>query len=83
MQQQKAVSRNPLRQVAIVLYATLALLWLAIPQSVTNWTREFLPEMIQPYATPLAETVEAIANKTYLPSLYTAARTAFQSATKN
>jgi hypothetical protein len=79
-QYMKAASN--LRTTAIVLYATLAILWLAIPQSVTAWSRDFLPDFMQPYASAIAETVEAGANATRLPLLHETVRTSFQSATK-
>jgi hypothetical protein len=66
-----------LRGIAIVLYATLALLWLAIPQSVSSWTRETMPAFVQPYATGIAESVEAIARMSGLPALYDYAREFF------
>ncbi len=69
-----------LRSAAIVLYATLALLWLAIPQSVTNWSRDYLPDFAQPYATRFAESVETLANATRIPLLYAYARAGFQTA---
>lgn len=75
--------RSPvLRSAAIVLYASLALLWLAIPQSVTNWTRDYLPPAVQPYAVPAAEAAETFAKATRLPLLYDYARGLFQDATK-
>lgn len=73
---------SKLRSTAIILYATLAMLWLAIPSSVTNWSREYLPDFVQPYATGLAEKVESIAHATRIPLLYEYARAGFQTATK-
>lgn len=73
---------SKLRSAAIILYATLAMLWLAIPQSVTNWSREYLPDFVQPYATGFAEKAESIANATRIPLLYEYARAGFQVATK-
>ncbi len=70
-------AKRRLRGTAIVLYASLALLWLLIPQSVSNWTREMLPVFVQPYATPVAETVEAFSRQTGLPALYESAREFF------
>jgi hypothetical protein len=67
---------------AVVLYAALAILWLAIPQSVTNWTRDYLPASVQPLGTAAAETVEGIANATRVPLLYLLAREQFQSAAR-
>jgi hypothetical protein len=66
---ENAASR-PLRSAAIVLYASLALLWLAIPQSVSGFARETLPVYLQGIAVPIAETVEAAARYTGLPALY-------------
>lgn len=65
-----------------MLYATLAILWLAIPQSVSNWSRDYLPGFMQPIAAPLTGAAEMIANATRAPLLYEAARGAFQSAAK-
>lgn len=76
------MTRSNLRTVAIVLYATLAILWLAIPQSVTNWSRDYLPDFAQPYATQFAESIERIASATGVPSLYEYVRAGFQAATK-
>ena len=73
---------SKLRSAAIVLYATIAILWLAIPQSVTNWSREYLPDFVQPHATGFAEKVESIANATRIPLLYEYVRAGFQAATK-
>lgn len=72
----------PVRTAAIVLCFTLAILWLAIPQSVSNWSRDYLPEFMQPVAAPITGTVETIANATRIPLLYTFAREAFQAVTK-
>jgi hypothetical protein len=74
--------QSKLGRVSIVLYATLALLWLAIPQSVSNWSREYLPDFAQPVAAPVTQTAELIANATRIPLLYAAARELFQSAAK-
>lgn len=71
-----------LRSAAVVLYASLALLWLAIPHSVTNWSRDYLPAAVQPCAVPAAEAAEAFAKTTRLPLLYEYARGLFQDATK-
>jgi hypothetical protein len=75
----KAISKEtrPLRMTATVLFLSLVLLWVLIPQSVSNWTRETAPAFAQPYATGIAESVEAIARMTGLPSLYDYAREFF------
>ena len=72
-----------LRNAGIVLYATLALLWLAIPRSVSSWSHEYLPDFVQPVTSPIVEAVETVANATRIPFLYEEARRAFQSAIKN
>jgi hypothetical protein len=71
-----------LRTASIVLYATLAILWLAIPSSVSNWSREYLPEFVQPVTAPIAGAVETAANFTRIPLLYVVAREQFQAAVK-
>jgi hypothetical protein len=73
---------SQLRTVSILLYATLAILWLAIPQSVSNWSRDLLPDFAQPFVRPVVESVETGANVTRLPLLYETARAWFQSAAK-
>jgi hypothetical protein len=77
-----AASPNPLRAAAIVLYTSLALLWLAIPQSVSNWSREYLPDFVQPVSAPIVNTVETIANATRVPLLYEHVRGIWQFAVK-
>ncbi len=79
---ERAPQARPLRSAAIVLYSTLGLLWLAVPQSVSNWTREVLPTPMQPYAAAAAETVEAFARQTGLPSLFETSREFFVLVTK-
>jgi hypothetical protein len=71
-----------LRVTATVLYVSLALAWLLIPQSVSNWTRETLPAFAQPFASQAAESVEWLARKTGLPALYDSARELFLQAAK-
>lgn len=74
--------RKSFSEAAVVLYASLILLWLAIPQSVSNWSRDYLPGFMQPIAAPLTGAAETIANASRVPLLYEAARGAFQSAAK-
>lgn len=73
----KNAAARPLRSAAIVLYASLALLWLAIPQSISGFARETLPVFLQGTAVPIAEAVEAAARYTGLPALYEYARDFF------
>ncbi len=69
--------RRPLRTAAIILYATLALLWLAIPQSVTTFSRESLPEWTRGVAVPVAEAVERGSRAVGIPAVYEALRDLF------
>ncbi|HMN52476.1 MAG: hypothetical protein KF794_04280 [Xanthobacteraceae bacterium] len=69
--------RRPLRTVAIILYATLALLWLAIPQSVSNFTRESLPGWARDIAVPVAEAVETGSRALGIPAAYESLRETF------
>jgi hypothetical protein len=71
-----------LRTASFVLYATLTILWLAIPQSVSNWSRDYLPGFAQPVAAPITNTIETIASVTHIPLLYRYAREQFQAAAK-
>lgn len=71
-----------LRSASTVLYATIAILWFAIPQSVSNWSRDYLPVFVQPVSVPLTSAVEKLSSFTGLPLLYTWTRDTFQSATK-
>lgn len=74
--------RRKLRQASIVLYATLALLWLAIPQSISNWSRDYLPAAIAAYAIPAAENLEKFARVFRVGALYDWSRERFLSATR-
>lgn len=71
---------HPLRTIAVILYVTLGMLWLAIPQSVTNWTRDFLPYAMQPYAGQVAQGFESFARATGVPAIYEALHDSFQRA---
>jgi len=73
----ESAAARPLRSATIVLYTALGVLWLTIPQSVSNWTREALPAPVQSYATPAAETVEKVTRPTGLPALFEASRDFF------
>ncbi|HRF07348.1 MAG TPA: hypothetical protein PL193_01700 [Xanthobacteraceae bacterium] len=75
-------SSRKLRQASIVLYATLVLLWLSIPQSVSNWSRDYLPAAVAAYATPVAEAVETLARVVRVSAPYDWSRELFLSVTR-
>jgi hypothetical protein len=52
-----APQARPLRTTSIVIYATLALLLLTIPQSLVNWVKGFEPNRVQAAALSAAEVV--------------------------
>jgi hypothetical protein len=68
-------SSSPLRTAAIVIYATLALLAVTIPQSLTNWLRDMNrnPET----ALRGAEVLQDLSERSGLPAIYRRARDAF------
>jgi hypothetical protein len=68
---------RPLRTAALVVYGTLILLMLTIPQSLTNWLRDMNENPVQVLALRGAEVVQAAAEKTRLPAIYRHARDGF------
>jgi hypothetical protein len=54
--------RHPLRTTAIVIFATLALLVLTIPRSLTNWVKGFEPNGAQSVALRAAEGIAAFSH---------------------
>jgi hypothetical protein len=55
--------RRPLRTTAIVIYATLALLALTIPRSLTNWVNGYEPNKVQMLALQAAEGLAALSHR--------------------
>jgi hypothetical protein len=55
--------RHPLRTAAIVIYATLLLLALTIPRSLTNWVKGFEPNGVQSVALQAAEGLAAFSHR--------------------
>jgi hypothetical protein len=67
----------PLRTTAIVIYATLALLVAAIPQSLTNWLREMKSIELQEKLLPGAETLQSLSERAGLTAPYRRGRELF------
>ena len=68
---------NPLRTAAIVIYATLVLLAVTIPQSVVNWLADMNANPVQETALRGAEVLENLSERTGVPTVYRHARAIF------
>jgi hypothetical protein len=68
---------HPVRTAAIVIYATLALLILTIPQSLPNWLRDMEESPIQQVLLHAASGVQVAAEAVGLEVPYRRARAAF------
>jgi len=68
---------RPLHAAALVIYGTLFLLALAIPQSLANWLRDMNENPVEALALRGAEAWQAAAAKTRLPAVYRRARGVF------
>ena len=68
---------RPLRTAAIVIYATLALLAIAIPQSPANWLRDMKSSAVQETLLRGAEALEDAARRTGIDVPYRRARALF------
>jgi hypothetical protein len=66
-----------LRTIAIVTYATLALLALMIPQAAVNWLSEFNPNPVRDTALSVARAVQGVSEALYLDRPYRGGRAAF------
>jgi hypothetical protein len=71
----------PLRTTAIVVYATLALLALAIPQAAVNRLNDFGPSPLRDGALTVAQAIVDASHRTGLDRPYHAGRRAFLSLT--
>jgi hypothetical protein len=67
----------PLRTAAIVIYATLALLVAAIPQSLTNWLRDMKSSELQERLLPGAEWLQSLSERAGLTTPYRRGRELF------
>jgi hypothetical protein len=72
---------RPLAQAAIVIYATLLLLLIAIPQGLTNWLKNIDPNPVQIAALEAATTIERASNRIAFSWPYHEARRIFLDAT--
>jgi hypothetical protein len=70
-------SDRPLRDAAIVIYATLFLLVLAIPQSLTNWLRDMRTTELQEVALRGAEALQSSSERAGLATAYRRSRNLF------
>jgi hypothetical protein len=66
-----------LRPTAIVIYATLALLAVTIPQSLTNWLADMNGNPVQETALRGAEVLRNLSERTGVATLYQRARDTF------
>jgi hypothetical protein len=55
--------QRPLRTAAIVLYGTLALLALAVPRGLVNWSKNFEPNAAQEVLLRTAEAVQSFSQR--------------------
>ena len=69
---------HPVRTAAIIVYATLALLILAIPQSLPNWLRDMEENPVQQVLLQAASGVQAAAEAVGLDVPYRWARATFR-----
>jgi hypothetical protein len=68
---------NPLRVTAIVIYLTLALLAVTIPQSVTNWLSDMNGNPVQETALRGAEILRNLSERADVAAVYQRARDIF------
>jgi hypothetical protein len=73
--------RNPLPAAAVVIYATLALLALAIPRGLLNWSRDMEPGPRQQAMLAVAQAIERFSHWSRIDVPYRLAREAFLEAT--
>jgi len=67
----------PLKTTAIVIYATLLLLWLTIPQSMSNFLQGLAPSPVQQTLLAGAQTIRGAIELTHLDAPYRQARALF------
>ena len=71
-------TQHPVRTAAVIIYATLALLILTIPQSLPNWLRDMEENPVQLVLLRAAGGVEAAAQAARLDVPYRRARATFR-----
>ena len=72
-----ANSMRPVKTAAIVVYATFALLIVAIPQSLVNWARDMNSDVVRLTTLRVAEAIEAGSQAIHADVAYKRARAAF------
>jgi Na+/glutamate symporter len=70
-------SANPLRTASIVLYATLILLAVTIPQSVENWLADMNGNLVEDTALRGAEVLRNLSERAGVAAVYQRARDIF------
>jgi hypothetical protein len=70
-------SARRLRAAALVIYVTLVLLAITIPQSVVNWLRDMNGNPVQETALRVAEPLQKLSQQTGIAVPYTRARAFF------
>jgi hypothetical protein len=68
---------GPLRKTAVVIYATLFMLALAIPESLVTWIGDMKSTEIREALLPAAQALERIGEESGISAPYTRARAAF------
>lgn len=68
---------HPLRSVSIVIYATLALLAITIPQSLGNWLQDMKSGELRDWILPAAEALRAGADRANISAPYRRGRELF------
>ena len=74
------MSFAPLRRLALILYASLALLLLAMPRQIADRLDDFEPNPVAHAGKLAAEGVAKVMNPTGVPQVFARARKAFLSA---
>ena len=70
-------SADPVRTATVVIYATLLLLILTIPQSLASWLRDMEENPVQRILLHAADAVQAASHKAGLDVVYIEARSRF------
>jgi len=74
---QQVRASQPLRAAAIVIYVTLALLVVTIPQSMVNWLADMNGNAVQETLLRVAESLQKVCAATGLATPYSRARALF------
>jgi hypothetical protein len=70
-------SRSSARKIAAILYLTLGILALTIPQNLVNWLKGLKPSPVQEALIPYAESLERAATRIGAPEPYKFTRALF------